>query len=83
MRSIYVDRLDDGRISVRIYAGMSKPKTRLFPGRDEAVAFAESKMGRKGMVLDTTLMTAEQLEAHKAREARAEAILKAAEAKGE
>jgi hypothetical protein len=80
MRSIYVDRLDDGRISVRIYAGMSKPKTRLFPGRDEAVAFAESKMGRKGMVLDTTLMTAEQLEAHKAREARAEALLKAAEA---
>jgi hypothetical protein len=44
MRSIYVDRLDDGRISVWIYAGMSKPKTRYFPDRDEAVAFAESKM---------------------------------------
>jgi hypothetical protein len=62
---------------------MSKPKTRYFPDRDEAAVFAESKMGRKGMVLDTTLMTAEQLEAHKAREARTEAILKAAETKGE
>ncbi|MCB8877877.1 hypothetical protein [Acidisoma silvae] len=62
---------------------MSKPKTRLFLDRDEAVAFAESKMGRKGMVLDTTLMTAEQLEAHKAREAWAEEILKAAETQSE
>jgi hypothetical protein len=35
------------------------------------------------MVLDTSLLTAEQLEAYKAREARAEAILKATEAKGE
>ena len=62
---------------------MSKPKTRLFLDRDEAVAFAESKMGRKGMVLDTTLMTAEHLEAHKAREARAEEIMKAAETQSE
>ncbi|MCB8882935.1 hypothetical protein ACELLULO517_21995 [Acidisoma cellulosilytica] len=75
--------MDDGRISVRVYAGVSKPKTRYFPDRNEAIAFAESKMGRKGMVLDTTLMTPEQLEAHKAREARAEAIMKVAEAKGE
>jgi hypothetical protein len=79
--------LDDGQISVRIYAGISKPKTRLFGDRDEAVKFAESRMGQKGMVLDTTLMSAEQLAAHKAREARAEAIVKAAneaaEPKGE
>jgi hypothetical protein len=44
-------------------------------------------MGQKGMVLDTTLMSAEQLAAHKAREARAEAIVnaanEAAEPKGE
>jgi hypothetical protein len=87
MRCIYVDRLDDGQISVRIYAGISKPKTRLFGDRDEAVKFAESRMGQKGMVLDTTLMSAEQLAAHNAREARAEAIVKAAneaaEPKGE
>jgi hypothetical protein len=49
--------------------------------------FAESRMGQKGMVLDTTLMSAEQLAAHKPREARSEAIVKAAieaaEPKGE
>ena len=75
MAQIYVDRTDDGQISVRIYAGVSKPKTKLFHDRDQAVAFAESKMGRTGMVLDTTLMTAEQLAQQKARQERSEAII--------
>jgi hypothetical protein len=35
-------------------------------------------MGQKGVVLDTTLMSAEQLAAHKARESRSETIVKAA-----
>ena len=81
MRCIYVDRMDDGRISVRICAGLSQPKTKHFTDRDEAIKFAESKMGQKGMVLDTTLMTAQQLAAHKDREARTKAIWEAAEKK--
>ena len=56
MRYIYVDRMDDGRISVRVVAGISKAKTKLFQDRDEAVRFAESSMDRKGVVVDTTHM---------------------------
>ncbi|MDE1905141.1 MAG: hypothetical protein KGH75_01640 [Rhodospirillales bacterium] len=62
---------------------MSKPKSKLFADRDEAIAFAESKMGRTGMVVDTTLMSPEQLAEHKAREARTDAILNEAMKKGE
>jgi hypothetical protein len=58
-----------------VAAGISTPKTRLFGERDEAIRFAESRMGRKGMIVDTTLMSAEQLAAHKKREARAAALL--------
>lgn len=75
MRCIYVDRMDDGRISVRVAAGLSKPKAKYFADRDEAIRFAESKMGRKGVVVDTTLMTPEQLAAHMEREARATASM--------
>ena len=32
-------------------------------------------MGRKGVVVDTTLMSPDQLAAHKAREARAAAVI--------
>lgn len=66
--------MDDGHISVRVAAGISKPKTKLFEDRDEAIRFAESRMGRKGVVVDTTLMSPEQLAAHKARDARAAAM---------
>jgi hypothetical protein len=75
MRCIYVDRTDDGKISVRVAAGISTPKTKIFGDRDEAIRFAESHMGRKGMVVDTTLMSPEQLAAHQLREARAAALL--------
>lgn len=83
MRCIYVDRMDDGRISVRIAFGFSKPKARYFTDRNEAIHFAESKMGRRGMVVDTTLMTPKQLAAHKEREARAAALLEEMQEKGE
>ena len=56
MRWIYVDGTDDGRISVRVRAGIRGDKT--FDDRDAAIAFAEGQMGRRGMVVDTTLMTA-------------------------
>ena len=75
MRYIYVDRMDDGHVSVRVAAAISKPKTKLFEDRGQAIRFAESRMGRKGVVVDTTLMSPEQLGAHKAREARAAAVI--------
>ena len=75
MRYIYVDRTDDGHIRVRMAAGISKPKTKLLEDRDEAIRCAESNMGGKGVVVDTTLMSPEQLAAHKAREARVAAAI--------
>ena len=67
--------MDDGRISVRVAAGISKAKTKLFEGRDEAIRFAESNMGRKGVVVDTPLMSLEQLAAHRVGEARAVVVI--------
>ena len=67
--------MDDGRISVRVAAGIGKAKTKLFKDCDEAIRCAESNMGGKGVVVDTTLMSPEQLAAHKAREARAADVL--------
>jgi len=74
MRCIYVDGTDDGRISVRVRAGIRGDKT--FDDRDAAIAFAEGQMGRRGMVVDTTLMTPEQLGARKAREAKARQVIR-------
>jgi len=67
--------MDDGRISVRVAAGIGKAKTKLFKDCDEAIRCAESNMGGKGVVVDTTLMSPEQLAAHKAREARVAAAI--------
>jgi hypothetical protein len=64
-----------GRISVRIATGLSKPKAWYFIDRGEAVHFAESKMGRKGVAVDTTLMSSGQLATHQARDARAAALI--------
>lgn len=50
-------------------------KAKLFEDRDEAIRFAESNMGRKGVVVDTTLMSPEQLAAHKGRETRTAAMI--------
>ena len=75
MRYIYVDRMDDGHVSVRVAAAISKPKTKPFEDRGETIRFAASSMGRKGVVVDTTLMSPEQLAAHKAREARVAAAI--------
>jgi hypothetical protein len=74
-RHIYVDRTDAGGFTVRILSGARGDRTHKFTDRKEALAFAESKMGRSGMIADTTLMTDEQLKAHRAREARARALL--------
>jgi hypothetical protein len=75
MRHIYVDRMDDGRISVQVAAGISKAKPKVFEDRDTAIRFAEARIGRTGVVVDTTLMSPEQLAAHRAREARAAVVI--------
>jgi len=74
-RHIYVDRADAGGFTVRILSGARGDRTHKFTDRSEALAFADSKMGRAGMIADTTLMTDEQLKAHRAREAHARALL--------
>lgn len=75
MRCVYLDRADAGHFTVRTVAGISTDRTKPFANYEDAAAYAEKQMGRKGMVIDTTKMTAEQLAAHKAREARARALL--------
>ncbi len=47
MADIYVDRAADGQITVKVYRGISKPRTWLFPTRQEAERFAEDKLGRQ------------------------------------
>ena len=75
-RHIYLDRAEQGGgFTVRILSGMRGDRTRRFTDRTEALAFAESQMGRTGMIADTTLLTDEQLEQHRAREARARALI--------
>lgn len=74
-RHIYLDRTEDGGFTVRILSGARGDRTHGFADRAEALAFAVSGMGRTGMIADTTLMSHEQLKAHRAREARARALL--------
>lgn len=70
MRHITLDRTSDGRFSVRVLSGAKGDATKVFATYGEADAFAMSKMGRAGMVIDTTTMTAEQLAKHRARSKR-------------
>lgn len=66
----------DTPYKVTVFAGASEPKVKRFANRDEAEAFAERKMGRKGSIVSTLYMSPEQLAAHRAREARAQAFLR-------
>ena len=75
MASIYIDRAEDGRISVRVMTGIVGDRITMFANRAEAERFAESKMGRRGMIQSTLDMTPEQLAAHRAREARTAALM--------
>ena len=74
-RHIYLDRAVDGGFTVRILSGARGDRTHRFTDRNEALAFAQSRMGRTGMIADTTAMSDEQLKAHRAREERARALL--------
>lgn len=75
MAYVYLDRTEAGLFSVRVARGLSPMKTKIFENYAEADAFALSKMGRAGCVVDTTRMTPEQLAAHHERERRAAAVL--------
>ena len=74
-RHIYLDRADDGGFIVRILSGECGDRIQRFTDRAKALAFAQRRMGRTGVIADTTLMTDEQLKAHRAREARTRALL--------
>lgn len=74
-RHIYLDRAVDGGFTVRILSGARGDRTHRFTDADEALAFAQSRMGRTGMIADTTAMSDEQLKAHRARDERARALL--------
>ncbi len=74
-RHIYLDRVEGGGFTVRILSGAHGDRTHKFTDYAEALAFATSRMGRTGMIADTTAMSGEQLNAHRAREARARALL--------
>ena len=75
-RHIYLDRAEGGGFTVRVLSGLRGDRTYAFVEHAQAAAFADRKMGRNGMVLDTTTMTQAQLAEHRAREARAEALLR-------
>jgi hypothetical protein len=83
-RRIYLDLDGTSGIRVAVYRGAQRePKVTIFPVADraKAEAFAESQMGRKGMVMSTLDMTPEQLAALKAREAATRARLEASMAR--
>lgn len=77
MAYVYLDETKDGVYSVRVLSGLRGDKRKDFDDLKEARAYALKKMGRRGMVVDTTAMTPEQLKAHKEREARQQAALEA------
>lgn len=57
MAHVYVDWTPDhNEITVRVMTGLRGDRTKRFPARQltEARAYADSKMGQKGMVLDNT-----------------------------
>jgi hypothetical protein len=75
--SVYIDRSDAGEIVVSWYSGASALKSKTFAGGDRgaAEAFAEGKMNkRNGMMISTLDMSAEQLAAHRKREATLRAM---------
>lgn len=79
MRTVEINRAGVG-FRVTWLQGLQPVKARHFDTRSEAEAFAEQKMGARGCVISTLDMSAEQLAAHYARQARAAAFMAAAKA---
>lgn len=75
--SVYIDRNESSEIVVSWYSGASALKSKTFAAGDRAAAeaFAEGKMNkRNGMMISTLDMSAEQLAAHRKREATLRAM---------
>lgn len=77
MRTVELDRQGESDFKVTWMQGAQPPKSRLFDSRDAAESFAMHKMGARGCLISTLDMTADQLAAHLARQARAAAYLSA------
>jgi hypothetical protein len=76
MADVYIDRVEGGKIEVKVYRGMSAPKIKLFDERAAAEAFALANMGKRtGMVLSTLDMTPEQLARHRIKQDRIAALM--------
>jgi len=74
-RHIYLDRAEGGGFTVRVLSGLRGDRTYAFAEHAQGAAFAERKMGRARVLLDTTTITQAQLAEHRAREAHTAALL--------
>jgi hypothetical protein len=70
MAQVYMDWTEDRKVQVKVFTGLRGKTVKVFERRDDAERFADSKMGKRGMILSTLDMSPEQLAAHKEREAR-------------
>lgn len=77
MAHVTIDRTDDGKFSVLVLTGIVGRKTKIFDTHAEAEAFAISKMGRRGMVIDNGNLTPEQRGALREHEARLRSLVRA------
>lgn len=75
MRTVEIERVGECDFRVTWIQGAQAPKSLLFDSRDAAESFALAKAGKRGVVVSTLDMTAEQLVANNARKARAAAFL--------
>lgn len=75
MKIVEMEWAGEDAIRVTWVQGAQASKSRIFDSRDEAEFFAHGKMGKTGYIISTLDMTAEQLAAHKARQAAARAYM--------
>lgn len=75
MKTVWLDRDDNGGFRVAWTQGAQPVKHKVFTDRKEAESFAYKKMGRTGCVVSSLDMTADQLADLKARRGRAAAML--------
>ena len=59
-RMIYLERTNEGCSPFECSSGRVGDKTRAFASHAEAQAFADHKMGRRGIIVDSTSMKREQ-----------------------
>lgn len=79
MAHVYLDRTDDNRFKVLVCTGFVGRKEKVFDTHAAAETFAISKMDRRGMILDTTNLTPEQLAELRAKEQRVRDMMRQVE----